>query len=128
VQQLRIWALNVVLSGVVAGSYIMYATTFRRVGQGSLEGGIGSYARFVWAVATDPFFIGGLAMALSGTVMRIVLMRWLGIARTALVSEINLLFTLVLAWLITGSKLRYPNDYVGAGLILAGSWLVSRGT
>ena len=123
--QLRIWAVNIVLSGIVAGSYIMYATTFRRVGGAAIDG-VSSFIQFVWRVGTDPFFIGGLAMALAGTVLRILLMRWLGIARTALVSEINLLFTLIFAWFITGSKLRFPNDYAGAALILLGSYVVSR--
>lgn len=124
--ELRVWLVNIVLSAIVAGSYIMYATTFRRVG-GEPIVGVSGFIRFAWKVGTDPFFIGGLAMALSGTVLRIVLMRWLGIARTALASEINLIFTLVFAWLLMDSKLRYPNDYVGAAFIALGSYLVSRG-
>lgn len=123
--ELRVWLVNIVLSAIVAGSYIMYATTFRRVGGAPIDG-VRSFIRFAWTVGTDPFFIGGLMMALMGTVLRIVLMRWLGIARTALASEINLIFTLVFAWMLTGSKLRYPNDYVGAAFIALGSFLVSR--
>jgi hypothetical protein len=125
VAQLKLWLVNIGLCAIVAGSYSMYAMTFRRIGTVKVDS-LSSAVRFVWNVGTDRYFMGGLAMALCGSVLRIVIMRWLGIARTALVSELNLVFTVIFAWLFFDSKLRFPNDYFGALLIMLGSWFVSR--
>jgi drug/metabolite transporter (DMT)-like permease len=122
---LFIWGLNIVLSAVVALSFTLYGFAFRQMGSMPLSS-LADAARFGFAALTNPYFFLGLALALLGSVMRIGLMKYLGIARTALASEINLVMALVFTWLFFGEKLRFPRDYVGALFIFAGSYIVGK--
>lgn len=123
--QLKVWGLNLFLSGVVALSFCLYAMTFRRVRGMPMESASDAF-NFAWSILTDRYFILGLILALGGSILRIALMRWLDISRTALASEVNLVMTLVLTYLLFGSKLRFPEDYMGAALILLGSFIVAK--
>lgn len=122
--QAQVWALNLFLCAVVSASFCLYAVTFKRVGQAQITSGSDAL-RFAVSVLFDPFFIGALALALGGSVLRIALMRHLGIARTALASEITLVMTLVLTYFFFGAQPRFPQDYVGALLIVVGSYLIT---
>lgn len=120
-----IWTLNIVLSAVVALSFTLYGFAFRQIG-GMPLGTVSEVFRFGFAALTNPYFFLGLSLALLGSVMRIGLMKFLGIARTALASEINLVMALVFTWLFFGEKLRWPRDYLGAAFIFVGSYIVGK--
>lgn len=122
---LFVWGLNLVLSAVVALSFTLYGFAFRQMGSLSVQSPTDAL-RFGWAALTNPYFFLGLSLALLGSVLRIGLMKFLGIARTALASEINLVMALVFTWAFFGEKLRFPRDYLGAALIFLGSYIVSK--
>lgn len=120
-----VWGLNLVLSAIVALSFTLYGFAFRQMGSMSVQSASDAL-RFGWAAVTNPWFFGGLTLALLGSVLRIGLMKFLGIARTALASEINLVMALVFTWAFFGEKLRFPRDYLGAAFIFLGSYIVSK--
>lgn len=120
-----VWTLNIVLSSVVALSFCLYGYAFRQMGGMPLSS-VSDIVRFAFAAVTNLYFISGLALALLGSVMRVGLMKFLGIARTALASEINLVMALVFTWLLFGEKIRWPRDYVGAVFIFVGSYIVAK--
>ncbi len=120
-----VWSLNLVLSAVVALSFTLYGFAFRQMGSMPLTTPTEIF-RFAFAALTNPYFFFGLGLALVGSMMRIGLMKFLGIARTALASEINLVMALVFTWLFFGEKLRFPRDYVGAVFIFVGSYIVAK--
>jgi hypothetical protein len=120
-----VWPLNLVLSAVVALSFVLYGYAFKQMGSMPL-GSPREVVKFGVAAITNPYFFAGLALALLGSVLRIGLMKFLGIARTALASEINLVMALVFTALLLGEKLRWPRDYLGAVLIFAGSYIVGK--
>lgn len=121
----KVWAVNLAFCAIVSLSFCMYAITFRRVQAIPLDGPA-EILRYGMRVVFDPYFLLGLGLALTGSLLRVVMMRWLDLGRLALASEVTLVMTLVLTWAFFGSKLRFPQDYLGAGLILIGSILVAR--
>ena len=122
---LKVWAVNLAFCAIVSLSFCMYGLTFRRV-QGVALSTPADGVRFAFSVLTDPYFVVGLGLALVGSLLRVVMMRWLDIGRVALASEVTLVMTLFLTWVIFGTQLRFPRDYLGAALILVGSVIVAR--
>ena len=122
--QLQIWSANIGFCLVVSISFVLYGKTFTRVGNMSI-GSVQDVTRFMFRVFTDPYFIIALVLALTGSLLRIVMMRHLGIARTALASELALVLALLFTFLVFGSAPRFPRDYLGATLIIIGSYVVS---
>lgn len=122
---LFVLGLNLVLSAVVALSFTLYGFAFKQMGSMPLQT-FSDALKFGFAALTNPYFFLGLGLALLGSMMRIGLMKFLGIARTALASEINLVMALVFTWAFFGEKLRFPRDYLGAVLIFVGSYIVGK--
>jgi drug/metabolite transporter (DMT)-like permease len=119
------WALMFLFALLIALSFTCYGVAFRGLG-GPPASPLGALVGYVLRLLVNPWFLLGLALAFTGSVLRLSIFRLVGIARSALVSELSLVMMVVLACLIFGERLRFPRDYVGAALIVLGSWIVGR--
>lgn len=121
------WAAITGFSLFVSVSFVMYAFAFEAVGSVPTTLRVDAYLRYGVRLATNPYFLAGLGLALAGAAIRMVLFSYVGIARTAIVSELTLVMSVVLAVLIFDSSLG-RRELGGMALIMAGVYLVESAT
>lgn len=112
------WLVNTVFCLITAVNFTLYALTFRQVGRAEIS------FNYVFSVLTNPFFVLALAMALLGSVLRMAVFTAFGVMRSAVVSEMTVVLTLVLAFLVFREKLDL-RFFVGTGFILIGVYILS---
>lgn len=111
------WVINTLFCLITAINYTLYALTFRRVGQAEV-----SFA-YIFSVLTNPLFILALAMALCGSLLRMAVFSAFGVTRSAVVSEMTVIFTLILSFIVFREKLE-PRFFVGSLFILIGIYII----
>ncbi|GAP64699.1 hypothetical protein ARMA_3122 [Ardenticatena maritima] len=119
------WGVNFLFATLVAISYVMYGMAFTRIGAMPMDRDLMSTLTYVFRVVTNPFFISGLALALTASVVRLALFSLIGIARSALAAELSLLMMIIFSFLVFGEQPRFPRDFIGGALIFLGSYIVA---
>lgn len=119
------FGINILFSVLVATSYIMYAVAFKQLGGFPEEKTLLSFARYAITVFLNPFFIAGLALALTGSLTRMALFSLIGISRSALAAELSLILMLIASAIVFREMPRFPKDYLGGLFILIGSYIVA---
>ncbi len=112
------WVINIIFCLITAVNFTLYALAFRKVGPAEIS------FNYVFSVLTNPFFVLALVMALLGSILRMAVFTAFGVMRSAVVSEMTVVFTLVLAFLVFQEKLDL-RFFVGTGFILIGVYLLS---
>lgn len=112
------WVINIGLCLITAVNFTLYALAFRQVGPAEIS------FNYIFSVLTNPFFILALAMALLGSVLRMAVFTVFGVMRSAVVSEMTVVLTLVLAFLVFREKLDL-RFFVGTGFILIGIYILN---
>ena len=124
-QVLITWGVNFAFAVLVAISYIMYGIAFNKVGSFPQERELMVFVRYAFTVLLNPYFIAGLLLALSGSLVRMALFSLIGISRSALAAELSLILMLIFSAIVFRESPRFPRDYVGGFLILIGSYVVA---
>lgn len=112
------WIINTFFCFITALNYILYALTFRQVGQAEI-----SFA-YIFSVLTNPLFMLALGMALGASLLRMAVFSAFGVTRSAVVSEMTVIFTLILSFLVFREKLG-SRFLIGSVIILIGVYIVS---
>lgn len=124
-QVLLTWGVNLAFAILVAISYVMYGIAFNKIGSFPQERELMVFVRYAFTVLLNPYFIAGLLLALSGSLVRMALFSLIGISRSALAAELSLLLMLIFSAIVFRESPRFPRDYVGGFLILIGSYVVA---
>ncbi len=114
------WAalgIDVLFASVIATALLFYALAFKA------NGAELSASNFIHIIF-HPYFMGGLVLAFSSSIMRIILFDLLGYTRTALVSQLAALFSVVLLWAVFKEALT-PRQIAGGALLIGGLFLVA---
>ena len=124
-QVLITWGVNLAFAILVAISYVMYGIAFNKIGSFPQERELMVFVRYAFTVLLNPYFIAGLLLALSGSLVRMVLFSLIGISRSALAAELSLILMLIFSAIVFRESPRFPRDYVGGFLILIGSYVIA---
>lgn len=120
------WGTILAFSLLVSISFVLYGITFDRVGAPPTSPSVVEFVTYGQRVLFDPFFVAGMVLALGGALARMFIFEQVGIAATALVSELTLVMSVGLAVIVFRSDLRRL-DVLGMVLIVSGVYLVQRG-
>jgi len=118
------WGVIVLFSLLVSGAFVLYGVVFTDIGHPPTE--VVPLAKYFLQTLVHPLFVLGMVLALSGALVRMVMFSHVGIAETAMVSELTLVMSVVLAVLVFDSS-PTTEDYLGMCLIMAGVYLVQSG-
>ncbi|MCA9983741.1 MAG: hypothetical protein KDE59_05585 [Anaerolineales bacterium] len=124
-QVLITWGVNLAFAILVAISYVMYGIAFNKIGSFPQERELMVFVRYAFTVLLNPYFIAGLLLALSGSLVRMALFSLIGISRSALAAELSLILMLIFSAIVFRESPRFPRDYVGGFLILIGSYVIA---
>lgn len=119
------FGVNLLFSVIVATSYIMYGLAFNRMGGLPADKSVMAFISYAFAVLINPFFLSGLVLALTGSLVRMALFSLIGISRSALAAELSLILMMVFSAIIFRESPRFPKDYLGGLFILIGSYIVA---
>lgn len=120
------WGAIVVFSLLVSTSFVLYGATFRAIGSPPPLDDLDRLVRYGVRTVLHPYFLLGMSLALAGAITRMFIFSRVGIAETALVSELTLVMSVVLSMIVFESDLRTV-DYVGMCLIMIGVYCVQSG-
>lgn len=117
--------VNLLFAILIAISYVMYGIAFNRVGSMPADKSLLSLAQYAFSTLTNPYFLFGLGLALTGSLVRMALFSLIGITRSALAAELSLVLMIIFSAVVFREAPRFPRDYFGALFILIGSYIVA---
>lgn len=118
------WGAILLFSILVSSAFIFYGMVFNDIG--SPPNGTVALISYFLKTILHPLFIGGMVLALSGALVRMFLFGYVGIAETAMVSELTLVMTVILAVVIFDTT-PSRKEYMGMALIMIGVYFVQSG-
>lgn len=121
------WVAIIVFSLLVSTSFVLYGFTFQAIGHPPPMNDLDALVRYGIRSMLHPYFLLGMALALAGAVTRMFIFSRVGIAETALVSELTLVMSVVMSVIVFESDLRII-DYFGMVLIMIGIYFVQSGS
>ena len=121
------WGSIVAFSLFVSVSFVFYGMAFQALGSVPAGRGVAQYVGYAIRTLTHPYFMAGMALALAGAATRMALFSYVGIARTAMVSELTLVLSVVFAIIVFNASVT-RSDWLGMACIMAGVYLIESGS